>query len=410
MSRRKSQPRSTAAEIEGRCTFAVLADIDPFGGGSHQWALNILYALDDYRASRGDISVSILHYRNYSGGHPLAGIFPEFSFVRMGKLANLMARIFRRATVIAPVLLPLLRPLFPLNIAAARCHADVVLFPVTVLDSLLCNRPNIFCMADIAHVYYPHFPEVREGNGLRMRDVLFRYGLANADVVMVETAQLRNEIAKHYGADPGRAHVVFQVLPRLFNMSEHPDAATEIPEPYLFYPAQLWAHKNHVNLLKAFSELSVEFPNLTLVFSGSRKPGDEVIFDRIKELRLENRVQYLGYVPDARMPQLYRNAEALVMPSYFGPTNIPTLEAFAFGCPAIISDLPGVLEQVGDAALRFNPDDATDIAAKIRQVLIDPALAEQLIIAGKARIKELSYENFRIQMFNLFRAAAYPRK
>ena len=381
---------------------AVLHDVHPHGGGSHQWALNILYALDEYRLARGDIEIIVVHYGIYPLGHPLAKIFPGFSFMPIHGIRLFLTKIMRRLTVMLPLLLPILRPFFPLNHLTTRMRIGSILFPVTYLDSLLSDKHNIFCMADIAHVYYPNFPEVQEGNGLRMRDVLFRFGLANAHVIMVETSQLRREIAKHYGADPAKVHVVFQVLPRLFNLSEHPDIGAPMPKPYLFYPAQLWAHKNHRNLLTAFAELSREFPDLHLVLSGSRKTGDQVIFDRVAELGLEKQVRYLGYVPDEHMPQIYRNAAALVMPTYFGPSNIPTLEAFAFGCPAVISDLPGVDEQVKDVALRFNPDSPADMAAKLRQVLTDPVLAARLVAAGKARLAELSYENFRAQMFAMF--------
>lgn len=304
-----------------------------------------------------------------------------------------------------------MRWFFPLNWVAARENAEAILFPVTVLDLLLCNRKHIFCMADIAHIYYPHFPEVSEGGQTRLRYVLFRYGLANASVVMVELQELRREIAKHYGADPAKAFVVPQVPPRFFLTAQHADSGSPMVRPYLFYPAQLWAHNNYLNLLTAFAYLRKDFPSLHLVLCGSRKPGDEVIFARIEKLGLKNHVHYLGYVPDESMPQLYRNAAALVMPTYFGPSNIPTLEAFAFGCPAIISDLPGVEEQVGDdAALRFDPDDPADMAEKIALVLRDPALAARMVRAGEARLDELSYDNYYLAMFRLFDAALQAKR
>jgi glycosyltransferase involved in cell wall biosynthesis len=388
-----------------RQTIAVLSEIDPSGGGSHQWALNILYALDDYRISRRDLDIVIVHYRNYAQGHPLASLFPDFKFAQIGRLGGMAARVLRRLAVWLPLALPLLRPLAPVSRIAARCGANVVLFPVTVLDSALCSQANIFCMADISHIYYPHFPEVSEGNQLRIRDILFRYGLANADQVMVESRELGREIGKHYGVDQKKIHVIYQVLPRLFQLTEDSGSAQLPPKPYIFYPAQLWAHKNHQGLLTAFASLAREFPSLHLVLSGSRKTGDEAIFNRISELGLIGRVSYLGYVQDEEMPKLYRNAAALVMPTYFGPTNIPTLEAFAFGCPAVISDLPGVQEQVADAALKFNPDEPADMAEKIRQVLTDPALSARLVAAGRKRLEDLSYENFRGAMFELFNAA-----
>ena len=41
----------------------------------------------------------------------------------------------------------------------------------------------------------------------------------------------------------------------------------------------------------------------------------------------------LGELPGEDVAPLYAGAVALVMPTFFGPTNIPVLEAWAVGCP-----------------------------------------------------------------------------
>jgi glycosyltransferase involved in cell wall biosynthesis len=388
-----------------RRTFAVIADFDPHGGGNHQWSLNILCALDDYRRVQDDIDVVLFHYERYPGGHPIRDLFPKFAYVGLSKSQHLIARAIRRFSIYCPWAMPLLRPFFPLNREIRRRNAALTVFPRGGMDSPLCDIPHIFCVADIAHVYYPHFPEVRVRGSLRLRQVMLRYGAANARRVMVESQELAREMTRHYGVPPQKISVVHQVLPRLFSASILPDVGPDRQRPYLFYPAQLWAHKNHKNLLAAFAELAGEFPDLRLVLAGSRQPGSEAIFDLIRTLGLSGRVDYLGYIPDEQMPKLYRNAAALVMPTYFGPTNIPTLEAFAFGCPAVISDLPGVEEQTGDAALRFDPDNPREMTDNLRQVLTDPVLARRLVAAGRARMDQLSYENYCRQMFALFDAA-----
>ena len=67
-------------------------------------------------------------------------------------------------------------------------------------------------------------------------------------------------------------------------------------------------------------------------------------------------MHFLGLVPDEDIPALYEGALALVMPAYYGPTNLPPLEAVTLGCPVIYSDLPGCREQMGDAALYCDLD------------------------------------------------------
>jgi len=235
-----------------------------------------------------------------------------------------------------------------------------MIIPGASFDSAFCRQRQVFMFTDIAHVFYPRFPEVSAYGELRRRNVLFRYGIANADQIVVDSKQLGKDIVEHYQADPCKIDVLYQVFSMtlndtLFNNSEAAECIAQLPEQYLFYPAQLWTHKNHVNLFKALSILLPEFPDLHLVLAGSRQKGDDKIFETIHELSLQPRVRFLGYVQDSCMPILYKKAHALVMPTFFGPTNIPTLEAFYYGCPAVISDLPGVTEQTGDAALLFDP-------------------------------------------------------
>jgi len=166
-----------------------------------------------------------------------------------------------------------------------------------------------------------------------------------------------------------------------------------LPEKYIFYPAQLWEHKNHKNLLKAFKILREKDINISLVLTGFPKSGKDKIFDLIADLDIGNNICYFGYVTDSAIVKIYKNAFALVMPTYFGPTNIPTLEAFYYKCPAVISNLPGAYEQARDAVLYFDPDNPNELAEKIFS-LNNFYLRDELIFKGSIRSSELSFENY----------------
>ena len=165
------------------------------------------------------------------------------------------------------------------------------------------------------------------------------------------------------------------------------------PLKYIFYPAQLWEHKNHKNLLYALKIIRKKDPQISLVLTGFSKLGDQKIFELVSDLGLYKYVRYLGYVEDHQIIELYKNAFALVMPTYFGPTNIPTLEAFFYGCPAVISDLPGVKEQAQNAAVYFEPNNPEDIAKKVL-LLNDIEYRNKMIKEGYRRSKELSFDKY----------------
>ena len=84
----------------------------------------------------------------------------------------------------------------------------------------------------------------------------------------------------------------------------------------------------------------------------------------------------------------------MVMPSYFGPTNIPPLEAMLLGCPVAVSDKYAMPEQVGNAGLLFNPDSPEEIASCIEKLWMDENLRERLKKLGYKRVKQWNKEKF----------------
>jgi glycosyltransferase involved in cell wall biosynthesis len=173
-------------------------------------------------------------------------------------------------------------------------------------------------------------------------------------------------------------------------MHEHdpnasPARTYELPDRFVFYPAQFWAHKNHLRLVEAVRRLRAELPDLRLVLAGSKKNGYAAVERKVKSDRLDQVVHFLGFVPERDLAMLYRRAVALVLPTFFGPTNIPPLEAFVAGCPVAASRIYGMPEQLGDAALYFDPLSVDEIAGVLRRLWTDDALRSQLRARGRAR-------------------------
>jgi glycosyltransferase involved in cell wall biosynthesis len=113
-------------------------------------------------------------------------------------------------------------------------------------------------------------------------------------------------------------------------------------------------------------------------------------------LGLSERVRFAGYVPGNEIPVLYQQALALVMPTYFGPTNLPPLEAFLLGVPVLYPDLPGLRDQVGGAALLIDLKVPDSLAHQLARLLDSPGLRKQLIDAGKVQL-DLHSDEARIE-------------
>jgi glycosyltransferase involved in cell wall biosynthesis len=139
---------------------------------------------------------------------------------------------------------------------------------------------------------------------------------------------------------------------------------------------------------------------IPVVFCGSHSGAlRERHFDEIMSvasgLRIGKEVRYLGYVPDEDMSGIYAAAVALVMPTFFGPTNIPILEAWAFGCPVLTSDIRGIREQAGDAALLVDPCSVEAIAEGIHRLWTDETLSSRLAERGRQRLASYTPDDYR---------------
>jgi glycosyltransferase involved in cell wall biosynthesis len=174
-----------------------------------------------------------------------------------------------------------------------------------------------------------------------------------------------------------------------------PNQPPRLAGEYLFYPAQFWPHKNHANLLHALRLLRERDKlDLSLALTGSDKGNQPFVRDLASSLNLIDHVHFLGFVSREELASLYRHAFALTFVTFFGPDNLPPLEAFAVGCPVVASDVSGAREQLGDAALLVDPRSPEQIADAVLSLRRDPALRARLIQRGKDRASNVSARGY----------------
>lgn len=269
-----------------------------------------------------------------------------------------------------------------------KINPCAVIFPAHDSYAAELDVPSLSAVHDLMHRYETRFPEVSANGEFERREKRFSELCAYSKGVLVDSETGKRHVIESYNVNPENVYVLPYIAPKYItgylNNPNNKGFSEKylLPEKYIFYPAQFWLHKNHCSLLKAASDLLNKLPDLKLVFSGSKKNGYDNAVKTVKEFNLEKNVIFLGYVPDSDLPYLYKKARALVMPTYFGPTNIPPLEAFAAGCPVAISKIYGIPEQVKDCALLFNPGSIDEISDAIFKLWTDDKLCEELIRKG----------------------------
>lgn len=253
--------------------------------------------------------------------------------------------------------------------------------------------PTVEPIHDLMHRYKPEFPEVGEEREWRRREAMFHSIAENAVGILVDSAIGKEQVCESYGNQyKDKVFILPFAAPRyLGDKSEPVDLAFS---KYIFYPAQFWEHKNHENLLIAVSELKREGIIVNLIFVGSKQNAYEKVLRLIDELNLKNQVKVLGYVADCNMSFLYKNARAMIMPTFLGPTNIPPIEALTLGCPVAVSGIYGMPQQLENAALYFDPYSIVDIKNVIKSLWMNDELCKELIENGKAHAWKFTPEVF----------------
>lgn len=378
----------------------IYLESDRACGGAHQYNRALVAALAGLPADTFSVSAiyAAPHWREMLEA---VGIHGEYYIP--SRVLKVLMGVWRRLGFSISLWRDLADKIHPLVRMMKRHQCDLWIFPSQDALSYWIPVKSLVTIHDLMHRYEKRFPEVGAASEYAWREFHYRNISRYATGILVDSVLGKQHVMESYHVSPEKCHVLPYIPP--FNFSETSSLSVHeialLPKKYLFYPAQFWHHKNHATLLKAIAQLKKDFPDLHLVLVGSRKNGADAIDTLVKALDLSQCVHFLGLVDDAIMPVLYRGARALVMPTFFGPTNIPPLEAFVCKCPVLISDIYAMKEQLGDAAIYFDPHSVDALAAAIQKIWTDDALCQTLIARGQRKVAEWGIVAFRETLHNI---------
>lgn len=201
---------------------------------------------------------------------------------------------------------------------------------------------------------------------------------------------------------PGYDKVRYQVSGIKYQEIEKIKKRYGIKNDYILFLSTLKPSKNVEGLIEAFGLLgnwdtrkktpsnpvTQQPSDLQLVIAGKKGWLYESIFEKVKQLVLEDNVIFTDFVPDEDVPPLMSGAKVFVLPSFWEGFGIPVVEAMAVGTPVVVSTVGSLPEVVGDAGILVNPDDPGDIARGIKEALKNhDALSKK----GLARAKNFDW-------------------
>ena len=278
------------------------------------------------------------------------------------------------------------RPAAPLDAwrltrALSKLTRNDLFFSPCYNSPLFCASPFVFTIHDLSHIYCPEnsSPLI----WLYYATVL-RRACHRAASILTVSQFTRTQIVEWSGVPPDK---VFNVRCGV-DPAYHPGVDPyELPFPYLLCVSNRKRHKNEFRMVEAFAKSGLA-AGIRLVFTGN--PTAELA-NCIERHHVTSGVHFMGVVPEAKLPSLYRGAEALVFASLYEGFGLPLLEAMACGTPVVTANITAMPETAGGAALLVDPTSVEQIAAAMQQIVSDTSLRRELREKGLAQAARFSW-------------------
>jgi glycosyltransferase involved in cell wall biosynthesis len=298
-----------------------------------------------------------------------------------------------------------LSELGPLGLVADRAGVDVI-HSVALTGPLASRAARVVTIADVTWMTHPQNTLTQ-----RMWRTLVPAVVRRADEVIAISDYAAREVRAQLPVSASRLHTT--LLGSGAAPGSTPTSATELRArfalgdgPLVLNVGQRGGHRNLLRLIDAIAQLRREFPAVALVLPGYSPPElDEPLRAHARALGVQDAIHFVGFVTADDLDGLYRASAAFVMPSLVEGFGLPVLEAMQRGTPVACTRDSAPSEVGGHAAVTFDPLDPAAIAASIRALLTDQALAARLRVDGPARAAAFTWARCAAQTMDVYRRA-----
>lgn len=300
----------------------------------------------------------------------------------------------------------LLWELFVLPFHIKRYRIGILHSPHYIIPLLNFGWKSVVTIHDMTFFLYP-------GVHTFSKKLFFRwmisYSIKKADMVICVSESTKRDMMKLLNAPNGKLITVPEAADDIYMPVNNLKSTEEIKQKYritgkfILYVGVLEPRKNISALIKAFSQLLDKGFNYQLVIAGKKGWDYNQIFEMVKNLKLEDKIIFTGYVPSEDLLFLYNAAKLFVYPSLYEGFGIPVLEAMCCGTPVITSNISSMPEVAGEGAILINPHSIEELRDAMIQCLSNKELSDELRKKGLERAKKFSWEKTARQTIRVFR-------
>lgn len=258
---------------------------------------------------------------------------------------------------------------------------------------------------------YRTYPETVRGRTKKILDMGLASSMKRADMIVTVSEFSKSEIIRYFPQHESKIRVVpCGVDLDRFKPCQQPERIPEVKKKlgiegeYFLYVGTIEPRKNLERLINAyniFCQHEKDAPKLVL--AGGKGWLYDGIFQRVTDLKLEEKVLFTQYIPDEDMNPLMCGALAFVFPSIYEGFGIPPLEAMACGVPVLASNAASLPEVTGDCAVTCDPYSEEEIAEGLRRLYSDSELRADLSRRGLERAKTLTWDSSAEKLYSVYK-------
>ena len=271
--------------------------------------------------------------------------------------------------------------------------------------SKLGKKPFVMTLMDMTPEL---FPELFPRTSLYSRLVTSRWIDAKRDLaqrasrIIAISQNTKQDAVRLYGIEPGKIeviHLASSMLPPSASAKWPPTAKRR----FVLFVGSRFGYKNFDFFARAMQPVLARDGDLRVICAGGgRFTADER--GTLGTIGQIDRFEQMD-VADERLAGLYATARAFVFPSRYEGFGIPILEAFACGCPCVLSNTSCFPEIAGDAASFFDLEEESSLTAAIERVLGDDGHRSRLIERGRERAKLFAWRKTALQTLAVYNNA-----
>jgi glycosyltransferase involved in cell wall biosynthesis len=263
---------------------------------------------------------------------------------------------------------------------------DLPFFSRSVFLINFCNSAPVSKRNQLVVIHDVSFIASPQGYKLLFRlwyQFLIPILLKRSMLVVTDSEFSKSEIINFFIINANKIKVIYLGVNQ--NKSFLKNSNLDKLKPFFLIVSSKNPNKNIPQLLNALKMLDLKDNNVLIV--GGK---NDAVFNN-QHYEKMNHIYEVGYISEAKLIWLYKNASFFIFPSIYEGFGLPPLEAMSYGCPVVASNAASIPEVCGHAALYFDPLSLKDMTKKIESMMNSSSLRDKYSKLGQERSKKFSW-------------------